>query len=80
MATLTIRNVPADVYDALTERAKRRHRSLNSEVLIQLETALGHREIDVETELEEIRQFRDRLKGLYVTEDIVQLEKERGRP
>ncbi|MEQ1604367.1 MAG: Arc family DNA-binding protein [Pyrinomonadaceae bacterium] len=79
MATLTIRNVPSELYEALTQKAKRRHRSLNSEVIIQLQTVLGQREMDVETELEEIRLFREKLKGLHTTEEEVNREKNRGR-
>jgi plasmid stability protein len=37
MATLTIRNVPDDLYAALKERARRNRRSLNQEVLALLE-------------------------------------------
>lgn len=79
MATLTIRNVPVELYDALSQKAKQRHRSLNSEVIIQLQTVLGQREIDVETELEEIRLFREKLKGLHTTEEEIDREKNRGR-
>lgn len=40
MATLTIRGVPDDLHEALKERADRRRRSLNSEILVLLEAAL----------------------------------------
>lgn len=80
MATLTIRNVPAEVYEALTKQAKRRHRSLNSEAIFQLESVLGRREMDVEEELESIRRFREKLTEIYVTEEDVNREKNRGRP
>jgi antitoxin FitA len=79
MATLTIRNVPTEVYEALSERAKRRHRSLNSEAIFQLESILGKREIDVEDDLEEIRRFREKMKHVYVTENEINREKNRGR-
>lgn len=52
---------------------------MNSEVIIQLQTVLGQREMDVETELEEIRLFREKLKGLHTTEEEVNREKNRGR-
>ncbi|MFM9903163.1 MAG: FitA-like ribbon-helix-helix domain-containing protein [Pyrinomonadaceae bacterium] len=79
MATLTIRNVPSELYDALTKQAKRRHRSLNSEAIFQLESVLAKREMDVETELDEIRRFREKLKDVYVTEEEINREKNRGR-
>jgi plasmid stability protein len=80
MRTLTIRNVPTELYEALTKQAKRRGRSLNSEALFQLESQLGQREMDVEEELNEIRAFRRRLKNFYVTEEEIQAAKNEGRP
>lgn len=80
MATLTIRNVPAELYDALAKQAKRRRRSINSEAIFQLQSSFAQREIDVETELEEIRKFREKLKGVFVTDEDIRREKQRGRP
>lgn len=79
MATLTVRNVPGELYEALKKQAKLRQRSINSEALFQLESVLAHREMDVETELEEIRRFREKL-NVYVTEEDINREKNRGRP
>lgn len=39
MATLTIRNVPDDLYQRLQERARRNRRSLNQEVVMALESS-----------------------------------------
>ena len=41
MASLTIRNIPEGLLASLRERAKRERRSVNSEVLVQLERALS---------------------------------------
>lgn len=79
MATITIRNVPNELYEALTQKAKRQHRSLNSELIIRLQNSVGQREMDVETELEEIRLFREKYKGLYTSEEEINREKNRGR-
>ncbi len=79
MATLTIRNLPDDVYQALRDRARRRKRSINREAIFQLETSIGTREVDIETELEEIREFRESLKGVYATEAGINAAKIEGR-
>lgn len=79
MATLTVRNVPGELYEALKKQAKLRQRSINSEAIFQLESVLAHREMDVETELEEIRRFREKL-NVYVTEEDINRAKNRGRP
>lgn len=80
MATLTIRNLSDEAYRILRERARRGKRSINREAVFQLETAIGAREVDLETELDEIREFRKTLKGLYVTETEVTAGKNEGRP
>jgi plasmid stability protein len=80
MATLTIRNIPQSVYDALVRRAKRRGRSINSEVIYQLEASLGERDIDINEELAEIRRFRATLGEVFVTENDINRFKREGRP
>lgn len=41
MPTLTIRNVPEALHEALKERAKRNRRSVNQEVIAELSDAAG---------------------------------------
>jgi antitoxin FitA len=70
MATLTIRNVPDDLYQRLKELAKRNRRSLNQEVVVQLETASTTgvaREID--EPFERATQFSRELRESGVTLD-----------
>ena len=55
MATLTIKNLPDEIYSALSKRAKQNRRSINSEAIIQLEQLKNGGLRDVEAELEEIR-------------------------
>ena len=43
MATLTIKNIPDEVYEQLKQRAARHRRSVNSEVIVCLEKVLGSR-------------------------------------
>lgn len=43
MASLLIKNVPEDLHKKLRERAAREHRSLNMEVIVLIEHALGTR-------------------------------------
>jgi len=48
MATLTIRNVPDDLHARLKERARRNRRSLNQEVIAELDEALRSPESEEE--------------------------------
>lgn len=41
MATLTIRNVPDDLHEALKERARKNRRSVNQEVIAELSEVAG---------------------------------------
>ena len=46
MATLTIRNLPAEVHARLREQAKRNRRSLNQEIIAELARVSGQSEPD----------------------------------
>jgi len=52
MATLYVRNVPRDLYDALRKQAKSNHRSIAAEVI-----ALLKQFIPTENELKRRREF-----------------------
>jgi hypothetical protein len=80
MATLTIKNLPDEIYAALAKNAKRHRRSINSEVIVQLEYLNDRNIVDTETELAKIRKLRDSIKGVYVTEADIQFAKNEGRP
>jgi plasmid stability protein len=57
MATLTIRNLPADLHARLREQARRNRRSLNQEIIAELARAAGESEADrVAIARERVRQ------------------------
>jgi len=80
MATLTIKNLPDEIYAALTKTAKRHRRSINSEAIVQLQSSLEKESVDVESELEEIRRFRESITGVYLTDEDLEFAKNEGRP
>jgi plasmid stability protein len=55
-STITLKNLPADLHKALSERAKQNHRSLNGEILATLQASLSL-EVDVQMLLEESDRF-----------------------
>lgn len=79
MATLTIKNLPDEIYAALSRSAKKNRRSINSEAVVQLEKSL-ETDIGSSITLEEIRELRKKTKGLFLTDEILQLAKNEGRP
>ena len=82
MATLTIKNLPDEIYAALTKKAKQNRRSINSEAIVQLEQLRDNTPCDVEAELEDIRKMREKLRkqGVWLTDEILEFAKNEGRP
>ena len=60
MATLHVRNVPEDVYEALRQQAAREGRSVNAETIVLLRGALGSA-ARAEDLLRELAALRKRL-------------------
>ena len=59
MATITLKNIPADLHRELKKRAEKHHRSLNGEILATLKSATGKtRPVDVEMLIHEARAAR----------------------
>jgi hypothetical protein len=76
MKTLTIKNVPDEVYDSLAESARENRRSLNNEALIRLEGTLGELQ-DEEDLLTDLEQFRKSLpQTLWVTDEDLRESRE----
>ncbi|HVA00007.1 MAG TPA: hypothetical protein VMU74_11720 [Gaiellaceae bacterium] len=73
MATLYVRNVPAELYAKLQEWAAESGRSLNSAVLEVLEREVGHREQDAEFErlLAELKEKNTPVVGPPWPEDLI---------
>ena len=82
MATLTIKNLPDEIYAALGSTAKKNRRSLNREAIIQLEQSLIAPRSDRDDLIAEIRESREkmRLKGVYLTDEFLEFAKNEGRP
>jgi antitoxin FitA len=81
MATLTVKNLPDEIYAALSRRAKRNRRSINSEAIIQLEQGLHRDELDAEALIARIRKNREKLKdkGVWLTDKFLEYAKNEGR-
>lgn len=80
MATLTIKNLPNQLYERLRAQARRHRRSINSEAIVCLEQVLVSRRTDPEADLEKIRRLRQEMVDVYVTDSDLQAAKNEGRP
>jgi antitoxin FitA len=79
MATLTIKNIPDELYEQLKQSAARHRRSVNSEVIVCLEKVLGSSFVDPATLLASIRALRKTVSTVFVTEEDLQAAKDEGR-
>ncbi len=79
MATMTIKNIPDELYEELKQRAAVNRRSVNSEVIVLIERAVQYQVQDPNEVLERVRVLREKL-DIYVTEDEITAAKNEGRP
>ena len=80
MPTITLKNVPDDLYEALKARARINRRSLNSEIIHALEETLLPTPIDVEAFLNEITQLREKTAAYPLNDELLNQLKNEGRP
>ena len=76
--TMTLKNIPDAVYDRLKESAEIHHRSMNSEVIVCLETVLIPARVTTEERLARARALRAALpKTRFRASDIDAFKRER---
>ncbi len=76
MKTITVRNIPDDVYDAIAELARRNRRSLQQQVVSLLERA---RRLHGEPPLARAAALRERLAGRDLGDTVEAVREERRR-
>lgn len=79
MATLTIKNLPDELYEKIKTSAAVNRRSINQEVIFLIEQVLAANAVGQETTLDEVRVLREKL-GIYVTDEEINQAKNEGRP
>ena len=79
MVTITIKNIPEEIYARIKAQAKVNHRSINGEILSILEQALALPPIDVRATLERARRVRDLTAGYTVTAEEIEKMINEGR-
>ena len=77
MLTLTLKNIPVDLHALLKESAEKNRRSLNSEILVRLESDFAVPTVDPEAHAKALRAFAARLP--WVEHARVTRYKRRGR-
>jgi plasmid stability protein len=79
MASLTIKNIPGELYEQLKQAANAHHRSINSELIYCLEKVLLPTRLSA-TELKQgAKSLRDRVKAVNIDIDDIDAAKHEGR-
>ena len=79
MPTITVKNIPADVYERLKQSAEANRRSINSEVIVCIERAVRSRRIRPEEMLARARKLREKTGDYLITDDEFTQAKIAGR-
>lgn len=79
MATITLKNIPEQLYKKLKQRAKQHYRSLNSEVIVCLQNALESKKVDPNLLLKRAHVLRSTMSG-HLTDKDLSLMKNQDRP
>ncbi|MCJ7681872.1 MAG: Arc family DNA-binding protein [Candidatus Aminicenantes bacterium] len=79
-ATITLKNIPDELYEKLKERALRNHRSINREIISIFEVTLTPHPIDPDDFLTTALELRTETKKARLTQDFIHAAKREGRP
>lgn len=80
MPTLTIKNIPEDLYAQLKRHAEINRRSLNSEVILCIERAIRSRKMSPEVYLVRARRLRAKTAQYPISDEEFNVAKREGRP
>lgn len=79
MATVTIKNLPDDLYELIKKNAASNYRSINGEIIFRLERSLKNKE-ETGKLLQRIEKLQKTVKAPELTQDFLNKTKEAGRP
>jgi antitoxin FitA len=80
MATVTVKNIPDDLYDRLKSVAEINRRSINSEIIMCIESSISSHRIDLDEMLIDIRKLRQLTVGNVISDEDFNRAKREGRP
>ena len=79
MPSITVKNIPEDIYSKVRQQAQAHHRSINSEIINCLEKNVQAQKITSNDILREARRLRKKAKGSLSSQEIEQAINQ-GRP
>ena len=79
MATVTIKNIPDELYKRLKAVAEVNRRSINSEIIMCIENSIISQRINLKEMLENVRQLRQLTSGHVISDEAFNQAKAEGR-
>ncbi len=81
MPTITLKNIPEELYERIKKRAKEHRRSINSEVIVNLERGFLKRVRTPEEILADVDRLREKtVDMLLLTDEEIRKARGWGRP
>ena len=80
MANITVKNIPDDLYKSLKRVAGKNRRSINNEIIVCIERALGGDKIAPDKILARARQLRQSIQTTPISDAEFSKAKRAGRP
>ena len=78
--TITVKNIPPELYERLKQRAALHHRSINSEVIVLMEQSLAAKKRKPEDFLASAKVLREKTGRYDLKKEFVDRAKRAGRP
>lgn len=79
MATVTVKNIPDELYKRLKSVAEINRRSINSEIIMCIEKTITSRKIDLKEMLDDVRKLRKFTSGYMISDEAFNQAKTEGR-
>ncbi len=80
MTTITVKNIPDELYAQLKQSAARHRRSVNSEIIFWLERIIGTPPVDVDSTLAKAQYLREQANLYIRSDDELNAMIDEGRP
>jgi plasmid stability protein len=77
--TITVKNIPAELYERLKENAALHHRSINSEVIALIEERVASKKSKPEDFLASARALREKTGRYQLKKEFIERAKREGR-
>jgi plasmid stability protein len=80
MPSITVKNIPTEIYARLKQAAKANRRSINSEVIACIERAVGSQTFNPDMLLAKARMLREKTAAYQINDEELTQAKNSGRP